>query len=416
MTILGSTAKPPSRPVPVGYRDVLGVPYAARLLAGTLIGRLPSGMTPLAIVLVASDRSGVVVSAALAAVYLLASAAGGPLIGRLVDRFGQPRPFATAAMVSASALVVVAEGPRQLPWVAAGVAVAGASKPTLESGLRALFGTAHGMPTRDHQRTALALDAASQELIYILGPLLVAGISMTLSPSAALLATAALGVAGTALVVTAAPSRSWTSDRRRTDWLGPLRSPQLRTLYLAMVGAGIPMGALTPLAVDRADAFGAPWLSGALPAVLSAGAVVGGLAYGARSWPSTASVHVSVLAGAFTAGWLPIIWAATPGTALAATILPGLAMAPLLASAFLVTGRLAPSGTTTEAHALLVAALDVGCAAGAAVAGLAPTLALLPAGAASAALILLTARRPAVTGQPPAPVPHPCPIDRGSLS
>jgi hypothetical protein len=414
VTGLGPAAKPPSRPVAVGYRDVLRVPYAARLLAGTLIGRLPNGMAPLAIVLVGSDRSGAVVSATLAAVYLLASAVGGPLVGRLVDRFGQPVPFAMAAIVSGAALVVVAEGPRELPWVVAGVAVAGGAKPTLESGLRALFGTAHGMPTRDHQRTALALDAASQELIYIVGPLLVAGIAMTVSVPAALLATAALGVVGTAFVVTAAPSRSWTADRREADWLGPLRSPRLRTLYLAMLGAGIPIGALTQLAVDRAAAFGAPWLSGALPAVLSAGAVVGGLAYGARSWPGSASVHLSVLAVASAAGWLPIIWAGNPATTLAASALPGLVMAPLLASAFLVTGHLAPPGTTTEAHALLVAALDVGCAAGAAAAGLAPTLALLPLGAASAALILL-GRRPTVGSKPPLPLTHP--IDhRGSLS
>jgi MFS family permease len=414
VTVLGPAGEPPSRPAPVGYRDVLRVPHAARLLTGTLIGRLPNGMAPLAIVLVSSNRSGAVVSATLAAVYLLASAAGGPLIGRLIDRFGQPRPFATAAVVSGVALVVVAAGPRQLPWVLAGVAVAGAAKPPLESGLRALFGTAHGMPTRDHQRTALAFDAASQEVIYVLGPLLVAGIAMALSPSAALLATAALGVAGTALVVTATPSRSWTAEHRQADWLGPLRSPRLRTLYLAMAGAGIPIGALTPLAVDRAAAFGAPWLSGALPAVLSAGAVVGGLAYGARSWPGTASVHLSVLAVASAAGWLPIIWAGNPATTLAATALPGLAMAPLLASAFLVTGHLAPPGTTTEAHALLVAALDTGCAAGAAAAGLAPTLALLPLGAASAVLVLLSTRRPTVGSKPQLPLTHP--IDHRSLS
>ncbi|MFJ9893620.1 MFS transporter [Streptomyces sp. NPDC091280] len=416
VAVLGSTDQPPKCLVPVGYRDVLRVPCAARLLAGTLIGRMPNAMAPLAIVLVSSDRSGAVVSATLAAVYLLGSAAGGPLIGRLVDRFGQPRPFATAAMVSGAALVVVAEGPRQLPWpwVLAGVAVAGAAKPPLESGLRALFGTAHGMPTREHQRTVLALDAASQEVIYVLGPLLVAGISMTLSPSAALLTTAALGMAGTALVVTAAPSRSWSTEQRRADWLGPVRSPRLRALYLAMVGAGIPIGALTPLSVDRGAAFGAPWLSGALPAVLSASAVVGGLAYGSRPWPGTASRHVSVLAVASAAGWLPIVWAGTPATALAATALPGLVMAPLLASAFLVTGHLAPPGTTTEAHALLVAALDMGCAGGAAAAGLAPTLALLPLGAASAALILLSTRRPTVGSKPP-PLTHPI-EHRGSLS
>ncbi|MFD8813359.1 hypothetical protein ACFV23_18165 [Streptomyces sp. NPDC059627] len=54
-------------------------------------------------------------------------------------------------------------------------------------------------------------------------------------------------------------------------------------------------------------------------------------------------------------------------------------MAPLLGTGFVVTGDLAPPGRTSEAQALLVAALDIGCATGTAAAGTAHTP-LLPLG------------------------------------
>src|SRR4051812_41626200 len=91
----------------VGYREVLRVPYARRLLAGTLIGRLPTAMAPLALLVVTADDHGYGTASALAAVYLLASAVGGPLSGRLADRCGQTLPFTAGAALSTLALVGV---------------------------------------------------------------------------------------------------------------------------------------------------------------------------------------------------------------------------------------------------------------------------------------------------------------------
>ncbi|MHB9863378.1 amino acid ABC transporter ATP-binding protein [Streptomyces sp. YIM S03343] len=91
------------------------------------------------------------------------------------------------------------------------------------------------------------------------------------------------------------------------------------------------------------------------------------------------------------AGWLPLLTARTPATALAACVLSGLLMAPLLSAAYQYTSALAPAHST-EAAALLVAALDIGCAAGTAAAGFALMPVLLPAGPAAACLVLLAAR------------------------
>ncbi|MFI1700393.1 MFS transporter [Streptomyces bobili] len=355
---------------------------------------MPTAMAPLAIVLSAA-QDGYAMAGSLTALYLLANAAGGPLAGRLVDRYGQTRTLTAGALVAAAGFLALAAAGTSHPGVAATcVLVAGLAKPPLDAALRAVWAVL--MPTRDHERVALSLDAATQELIYVGGPLLVVGVTAAASARWALLATAAVGVAGTMMVVSTPPSRSWKPAPRRADWPGVLRSPSLRVLYLAMVCAGLPMGAITPLAVQTADRLHDAGLSGMLPAAVSVGALLGGLAYGARSWPGTTTQQLLILCGGFGAGWLPLLAARTPTAAMAACILPGLLMAPLLSAAYLRTSALAPAGSVTEASALLVAALDIGCAAGTAAAGLAPTAVLLPTGGAAACLVLLAARR---TGQ-----------------
>ncbi|MEU9168623.1 MFS transporter [Streptomyces sp. NPDC048420] len=375
---------------------MLRVPHAAQLLSGALIGRLPTGMAPLAILL-GTDHGAEDGSTAglLAAVYLVANAIGGPLSARLVDRHGPRHVFPVGAALSSTAFLALATGPGEVGWAVAAVTVAGTTRPPLDAALRTLWGAKGMMPSPAHQRVALALDSGTQELIYIVGPLLVATIVTATSASWALVATAAVGALGTALFVSTPVSRAHhaNSQPARPDWLGPIRSVRLRVLYAAMACAGVTIGALTPVAVEAADRLGAPGLSGGLPAALSCGAVLGGLAYGARSWSGSTADHLIVLSAVFAAGWIPLTIAGNPATVLSSAVLPGLAMAPLLGAAFVMTSALAPSGHTTEAHALLVAFLDIGCAIGTAAAGLTHTQLLLPAGAAAAALTLATARR-----------------------
>lgn len=75
-----------------GYLDILRTRHAARLLAGTLVGRLPNGTAHIAIVLFTRAEGGsYTLAGALAAAYGLATAVGQPLLGRAVDLYGQPR-------------------------------------------------------------------------------------------------------------------------------------------------------------------------------------------------------------------------------------------------------------------------------------------------------------------------------------
>jgi MFS family permease len=365
------------------YLEFLRVTHAARLLGGTLLGRLPNGMGMLAVVLhVRAEGGGYPLAGALGAAFLLAMAAGQPVLGRAMDRFGQPRVLLPAAWLSAAGFGLLAlAGAGPLPVTAGAVIVAGFATPPLEAGLRALWVSV--LPGPAQVKTAYALDAAAQEILFTAGPLVVVAAAL-INTETALLLTGALGVLGTLVITTSAPSRTWKGAERAADWAGPLRSPGLRVLLTALTCAGIALGVYAVAATAYAERAGNELASGILLAAMSAGALIGGLVYGARSWPGEDHRRFPWLMALLAAGYLPLAWA--PGLPVMSVLAfaSGLFLAPMLACSFSLVDRLAPSGTVTEAFAWIVAAFSVGGAIGSAAAGIGQDLAGVPGAFAAA--------------------------------
>ncbi|OKJ96945.1 MFS transporter [Streptomyces sp. CB03234] len=354
---------------PGGYADILKAPHAARLLIGTLIGRLPNGTGPIAIMVFTRAEGGSYsLAGGLAAVYGIGNAIGQPLLGRAVDLYGQPRVQLPAAFVSALGMaLLVLTGIDPLLLAYAAVAVAGLFTPPLEGGLRALWPSVLGREDRVHR--AYAMDAVAQEVMFTVGPLLVTLLVSLWSPAAALLVINAIGVLGALSVVLSEPSRTWRSAPREAHWLGALRSPGLLALLGSFFFVGLALGSITVAGFAYAEDHGRESVYGWLMAALGLGALVGGAVYGARQWAGAPERRLRVLAGLLALGYLPLML--TPGvvamTALAA--LSGVFLAPAIACAFIVVDRHAPRGTVTEAFSWLVTTFGVGAAAGTAVAG-----------------------------------------------
>jgi predicted MFS family arabinose efflux permease len=356
-----------------GYLELLRAPHAARLLTGTLVGRLPNATAPIAVVLFArADGADYSFAGALAAAYGLANAVGQPLLGRAVDLRGQPRVQLPAAVVSALGMALLVVAGTGAPVAAfAAVAVAGLCTPPLEGGLRALWPSVLGREDRVHR--AYALDAVAQEVMFTVGPLLVTGLVALRSPAAALLVLNAVGVLGALSVVVSKPSRAWRAGEREAHWLGALRSPGLLALLGAFLCVGAALGSITVAAVAYADAesagTGHASLYGWLMAALGLGALLGGAAYGSRGWKGAPERRLLVIVALLAVCYLPL--ALTPGAAAMTllSVLAGVFLAPALACAFIVVDRQAPRGTVTEAFSWLVTTFGVGSALGTAVAG-----------------------------------------------
>ncbi|MEU9238076.1 MFS transporter [Streptomyces sp. NPDC048385] len=352
-----------------GYLEILRARHAARLLAGTLVGRLPNATAALAIVLFVRAQGGTYsLAGALAAVYGVANAVGQPVLGRLVDLHGQPRvqlPAAVASAVAMAAFAFAGTGP--LPSAYVCVAAAGLFTPPLEGGLRALWPSVLGAGERVH--TAYAMDAVAQEVMFTVGPLLVTLCVSLWSAQAALLVVNVVGVLGALSVVVSPPSRAWRSAPRAAHWLGALRSPGLLVMLAAFLFVGIALGSITVASVPYADGHGGDVVYGWLMAALGLGALLGGMVYGARRWTGEPARRLRVLVALLAVCYLPLMLMPGAVAMVVLAVLAGVFLAPVIACAFVLVDRHAPSGTVTEAFSWLVTTFTVGASVGTGLAG-----------------------------------------------
>ncbi|MEV5989486.1 MFS transporter [Streptomyces sp. NPDC052051] len=352
-----------------GYLEILRARHAARLLVGTLVGRLPNAIAAIAVVLFVRAEGGTYsLAGALAAVYGVANAVGQPLLGRLVDLHGQPRVQLPAAIVSALAMTVFALSGVEPPALAYGaMVVSGLFTPPLEGGLRALWPDV--LRREEQVHTAYAMDAVAQEVMFTLGPLLVTVCVSWWSAQAALIALNVVGVLGALVVVVSPPSRAWRSAPREAHWLGALRSPGLLVLLGSFLFVGIALGSIEVSAVAYADDHGGNAVYGWLMAALGLGALAGGSVYGARRWSGVPERRLQVLVGLLALCYLPLTLLPGVVAMVLLTVVAGVFLAPCIACAFIIVDRHAPSGTVTEAFSWLVTTFTVGASVGTGLAG-----------------------------------------------
>lgn len=344
---------------------------ASTLLATSLLGRVPQAMAALALVRVVVDGGGgYAFAGALTGGYVVASTVGTPLLGRLIDRSGRPRAVLLAsAIVSSVALVGVALLVAALP-VAAFLCsvVAGLAFPPLEPTLRSLWPRiATGRPLA----RLFSADAASQEVLYILGPLLAVGAAALLGAPGGVLVMAVAGLVGTILFCTHRLLR----DRVETEasggrHAGALRVRAVRTLVVAQVAAGLPIGVLTISAARLATLGGAPALNGWALAINAGGALTGALLIARFPLRAAPERTLRVLLLLLAVLYLPTAaFGVTPALWLVGAYLAGLLLPPLLTQVFAITARATPETALTEANGWVISAFSVGIGAGTAVAG-----------------------------------------------
>jgi MFS family permease len=357
--------------MPEAYRALLRVPGAPALILSGLVGRLPIGMTSLAMLLLIREATGSFASAgAVAACYAVGGGLAAPIQGRLVDRFGQRTVLLPSALVNVSAIAgFVAVADSSVPdWVLLGLAaIAGASIPPLSACMRALWSSLLGQGPR--LDTAYAVEAVMTEIFFIGGPLLTAAIIVLASPSAALLTAATFTLAGTIGFAATAASRTWRGAERSVGHAGALASAGMRTLVITVLPAGVVFGVLEVTLPAFADAHGSAASGGVLIAALGVGSMVGGLWYGTRRWTGPLVPRYIVLTLLFAAGLAPTMLAGTIPVMAVLVAVAGLTLAPLTTCSYGLIDRVAPAGTATEAYTWVITATVAGTALGAALAG-----------------------------------------------
>lgn len=358
---------------------VLRSRYVPRLLSASLIGRLPTGMAPLAILLVVRDQGGDYrLAGMLTALYAASVAVCGPVLGRLIDRTRQPPMLLGCAVISGAAFLALAVVDPASPLAVAAALVAGGATPQLEPCLRVLWEDVVSGPQR--VRAAFSLDAATQELIFVCGPLVVLAATRVAGPPAGLLAAAVVGALGTVWFATARPARRWRAPNSgRRHWAGPLRASGVRWLFVSLVFVGATIGAFTVGITGYAESVGAADAASWLLALNASGALLGGIAYTAAPAARREDRRLRLLIGLLALGYCPLVFVPGPSLMTVLAFLSGCALPTVLASAFALVARIAPTGTLTEAHAWMITSFGVGNAVGSGLAGTLLDLTSVPA-------------------------------------
>ena len=298
-------------------------------------------------------------------------------------------------MPALAALVIAANAEHAPTWVLALCALCGgATFPQVPAAMRSVWSAL--VEDADQRETAYAMVSIVFEVAVVTAPALVAAIVAVSSPQVAVLAAAALGAGASVAFTLTSASRRWRGVPHEVGWLGPLGAPGMRTVFGVLAAFGTAVGIVQVAVPAFAAQRGSAAAGGVLLAALSAGSLIGGLVYGARSWPGATPRRLAVLLLGLGSGVRPAgrrrqrrsrsprCWCSAgccwrPTTVIGSTLLD----------------TVAPSGTVTEAFTVMVMAIVVGTAVGNAIGGsivesASYETAVLLAGAAAAAGAALT--------------------------
>ncbi|WP_330294765.1 MFS transporter [Streptomyces sp. NBC_00503] len=430
------------------YAELLRLPGASAAAVPAALARLAGTMVPLALLLTLV-RSGHSIAAggAAGAAYALGGAVAGPALGRLMDRLGPAPVLRVTGPVAGLVLAWAAFGAdgASAAVLIGAAATAGLATAPVGASVRAMWpGLTEDAALRQR---AYSFEATLSELLFILGPTAVTvlgslvGARPALLVTAVLLGTGALGYSQAGVVRRRRPQPRPPAPEGSGGpaGTGARRSgPSAASLsVLAAIALTAALSSALAVAVTAAlrDQGSAAELAGSMVALQSAGSVLGGLLYGARTpRGSTFRRYIRlliVLAVALAAlpavqlahrAGLPSSWTLVALGAL--LVLTGLPIAPAGAEEFQLIGEMTAQQKMTQAFAGVGSFIAVGAAVGSAVAGLVaetlgPAVALcLPAlFTALALLVSLAARRPITAALAPAEqnapgarlTPHPTP-------
>ncbi|GCB48528.1 MFS transporter [Streptomyces sp. NL15-2K] len=362
-----------SRP---GYGQLLRTRGAWTFLLPGFAARQPFAMLTVSIVLLVQHTTGSYgVAGAAAAVTGVSMALFAPYSGRLADRHGQRTVLIPGVLVHAlSVLTLTALALADAPlWALLAAALpTGASIPQIGPMVRARW--AVKLQDSPLLPTAAAFESVTDELTFVVGPLLATALCTAVDPAAGLVTEASLTLLGGLLFAAQRSTQPSVpggtgEGHARVERASALRVPGVRVLIVAFLGIGSVFGGMQVSLAAFTESIGEPGLNGVLYGTFAAGNMLSGLVCGAIAWKTAPQQRLVVgyAALALTASGL---LAAHSVLVLAGLgLLVGMSIAPTLITGYTLVENLVPAGARTEAFTWLTGAVALGQAAAVTVAG-----------------------------------------------
>jgi MFS family permease len=372
-TVTSKTSENPPASARPGYGRLLRTRGAWTFLLPGFAARQPFAMLTISIVLLVQHTTGSYGAAgAAAAVTGVSMALFAPYSGRLADRYGQRAVLIPGVLLhTVSGLTLTALALMDAPlWALFAAAVpTGASVPQVGPMVRARWGVT--LKDSPLTTTAAAFESVTDELTFVVGPLLATALCTAVDPAAGLVTEAALTLVGGLLFAAQKSTQPSVSGggHARVERTSALRVPGVRVLIVTFLGIGTVFGGMQVSLAAFTESIGEPGLNGVLYGVFAAGNMLSGIVCGAIAWKAAPQrrLVVGYTALALTASGL---WAAHSVPVLAGLgLLVGMCIAPALITGYTLVDGLVPAGARTEAFTWLTGAVALGQAAAVTVAG-----------------------------------------------
>lgn len=353
------------------YRDIGRNEGVFRILFSQLLARFPSGMLSIIMLLHMQLQFGDYTSAGIVlATQSVGQAIAGPLTSRLMGRLGMRPVLIVTSLICATLLVTVAFVHLPLAVVATIAFLVGVSTPPITPAVRTLYPRL----VPGNQISALfSLDAAAQEIVWVLGPVVAVLVSSVFGTHIGLCVAAGFLLIGGAWFITSPPVGKFKIPKSKASLGAVLRRPTV--VITTIVGfffvasfAALEAGVVRAFAPIDQQASHGSIESGFVLAMFAAGSLVGGLIVGHRSvrpWSLLVRILI-VLAGtaaclvSLNMWWLSVV-----------LFLGGIGTAPAFAAMSSAVGSTVKFSETAEAFGWIGTGQLVGVAAGSAFAGIA---------------------------------------------
>ncbi|MEU9363254.1 MFS transporter [Streptomyces avermitilis] len=366
------TSPPPDSSRP-GYGRLLRTRGAWTFLLPGFAARQPFAMLTISIVLLVQHTTGSYGAAgAVAAATGVSMALFAPYSGRLADRHGQRAILLPGVLVHTLAgvsLTALALTGAPLWTLFAAAVPTGASVPQVGPMVRARWGVK--LQDSPLMTTAAAFESVTDELTFVLGPLLATALCTAVNPAAGLLTEATLTLVGGLLFAAQKSTQPAVAPDRhaRVGHASALRVPGVRVLIVTFLGIGSVFGGMQVGLAAFSESIGEPGLNGVLYGTFAAGNMLSGIVCGAIAW-KIAPQRRLVIGYAALALAASGLWTAHSVVVLAGIgLLVGMCIAPALITGYTLVEDLVPATARTEAFTWLTGAVALGQAAAVTVAG-----------------------------------------------
>ena len=366
-----------------GYLTLFRTPGGLRFSIPGLIARMPISMDSLALIfIVVAVSDSYAIAGALSATASVVIAFATPHWSRVADRIGQSAMLVRVIPVKVFAFcvftVLVLNETPVWTWFVAIIITEAFSVNTgglvRRRWLHVLSPdkstTAEDEQDRHVVNTAYSFEALMDEVVFILGPIIVTACATTIAPAAGIISGIIFLAVGVPLFVMQKDTEPPANPKREVDpHPAVIRNKRVQAVVLPTTLLGGFFGSIAIVTVAFAEALDQAALSGVLLAIWAAGSAVAAIMNGVIKWRLTSATRFLIFLLALTILSIPMLFVHSITWLAVALFFNGFAIAPLVINAYGVAEGAVPPEQITETLTWVVAGMPMGGALASALSG-----------------------------------------------